>query len=189
MGGSPWALDKGRTKARPAARALGNWLPQFCILSSEKCRDSTLTGPWRAIGHGTCSCACTSVPSLPILHRPSGCLPLGDPQASQIQQGSAPLCRKWQQWRPTASVRISLILLPPIPRSRSGSDGQGLAGTSPEGSAPHSHGSLEIRLGGGVYAQKSASTTNEGPPITQGVRCEAFPSTPLCWLFRPTESS
>lgn len=56
-GGSPWALDKGRTQARPAARALGNWLPQFCIRSSEKCRDSTLTGPWRATGHRTCSCA------------------------------------------------------------------------------------------------------------------------------------
>lgn len=138
--GSPWALDKGRTQARPAARALGNWLPQFCILSSEKCRDSTLTGPWRAIGHRTCSFACMSVPSLPILHLPSGCLPLGDPQASQIQQGSASLRRKWQQQRPTARFRISLILLPLIPRSRSGSDGQELAGTSHEGSAPHSLG-------------------------------------------------
>lgn len=102
---SPWAPDKGRTEARPTAWASGCRRPRFCILSRERRWDPLSPSPGEPQARGTCSGVRISVPSLPILHLPSGCLHLGHSQAPQTQRESALLRRKWHQRPPTTEVR------------------------------------------------------------------------------------
>lgn len=62
---SPWALDRGRTEARPAAWASGCQQPRFCIPSRERRWDPLSPSPGEPQARGTCSCAHTSAPPHP----------------------------------------------------------------------------------------------------------------------------